>query len=101
MPGHRATSRTGVSGKARLHLAVGRAGQTPTLRTEQWRDIDDLPAREARHQGPSPMRCWAPECRMDGAGAEDWMWVGPAEWSPVQTNIATFLMEKVSDELTW
>ena len=25
-----------------------------------------------RHQGPSPMRCWAPECRMEGAGAEDW-----------------------------
>ena len=72
MPGHRATTRAGVLGEARLHLAVGRAGRAPTLRTEQWRDIDDLPAREMRHQGPSPMRCWAPECRMEGAGAEDW-----------------------------
>lgn len=62
-------------GEARLHLAMGRAGQAPTLRTEQWRDIHDLPAQEMHYQGPSPMQCWAPECRMEGAGAEDWWWV--------------------------
>ena len=75
MPGHRATTRAGVLGEARLHLAMGRAGQAPTLRTEQWRDIHDLPAQEMHYQGPSPMQCWAPECRMEGAGAEDWWWV--------------------------
>lgn len=39
-------------GEARLHPAVGRAGRALALRTEQWRDIDDLPAQEMHHWGP-------------------------------------------------